>query len=54
MRERNKIEKEFHGSGREKGGGLDRGSIFFDIVDNQKLILEALLDIRDLLSKKRK
>lgn len=51
MRSREEIEKDFRPSGRTSEGIHDKGDLYFfvDIIDNQKLILEALLDIRDSL-----
>jgi len=52
MRNRKTIEKEFHSSQKTEDGISDRGLYFFiDIVENQKLLLEVLLDIRDIISK---
>lgn len=55
MRTKEEIEEKFQSSGRTNEGCPDRGSFyfFFDIVDNQELILEVLLDIRELLLKKK-
>jgi len=50
MRNRKTIEKEFHNSQKTEEGISDRGIYFFiDIIENQKLLLEVLLDIRDIM-----
>jgi len=52
MRNRKTIEKEFHSSQKTEEGISDRGIYFFiDIIENQKLLLEVLLDIRDIMKR---
>jgi len=52
MRNRKIIEKRFHSSQKTEDGISDRGVYFLiDIIENQKLLLEILLDIRDIMKR---
>jgi len=52
MRNRKIIEKRFRSSQKTEDGISDRGVYFFiDIIENQKLLLEILLDIRDIMKR---